>query len=205
MLIVSVWLFEEFQIWLFGSSNVHCCFTWTWTIKATDVGFFSKNILALIEAFWCFGQFPIFSKLLCNSSWVVTLKVIVARIIIDSFIERQGLLRPGDLILEANGERVGSFLSSEGHFPFWPLPMRVIHGRCAIRSSFSWWLRRGRSSSPSRSSPHSPSLRSTPQTHLSLEYLANVSANVKISHISSYLHRNNQWQIFWINSVDNDF
>ena len=33
-------------------------------------------------------------------------KVIVARIIIDSFIERQGLLRPGDLILEANGERV---------------------------------------------------------------------------------------------------
>ena len=50
----------------------------------------------------------------------MTLKVIVARIIIDSFIERQGLLRPGDLILEANGERVGSFLSSEGHFPFWP-------------------------------------------------------------------------------------
>ena len=35
-------------------------------------------------------------------------KVIVARIIIDSFIERQGLLRPGDLILEANGERVRS-------------------------------------------------------------------------------------------------
>ena len=33
-------------------------------------------------------------------------QVIVARIIIDSFIERQGLLRPGDLILEANGERV---------------------------------------------------------------------------------------------------
>ena len=33
-------------------------------------------------------------------------KVIVARIIINSFIERQGLLRPGDLILEANGERV---------------------------------------------------------------------------------------------------
>ena len=33
-------------------------------------------------------------------------KVIVARIIIDSFIERQGLLRPGDLILEANGNRV---------------------------------------------------------------------------------------------------
>ena len=33
-------------------------------------------------------------------------KVIVARIIINSYIERQGLLRPGDLILEANGERV---------------------------------------------------------------------------------------------------
>ena len=33
-------------------------------------------------------------------------KVIVARIIIDSVIERQGLLRPGDLILEANGVRV---------------------------------------------------------------------------------------------------
>lgn len=33
-------------------------------------------------------------------------KVIVARIIINSVIERQGLLRPGDLILEANGVRV---------------------------------------------------------------------------------------------------
>ena len=33
-------------------------------------------------------------------------KVIVARIIIDSVIERQGLLRPGDLILEANNTRV---------------------------------------------------------------------------------------------------
>ena len=33
-------------------------------------------------------------------------KVIVARIIINSVIERQGLLRPGDLILEANGIRV---------------------------------------------------------------------------------------------------
>ena len=33
-------------------------------------------------------------------------KVIVARIIIDSVIERQGLLRPGDLILEANSVRV---------------------------------------------------------------------------------------------------
>ena len=33
-------------------------------------------------------------------------KGIVARIIINSYIERQGLLRPGDLILEANGERV---------------------------------------------------------------------------------------------------
>ena len=33
-------------------------------------------------------------------------KVIVARIIIDSVIERQGLLRPGDLILEANNNRV---------------------------------------------------------------------------------------------------
>lgn len=33
-------------------------------------------------------------------------KVIVARIIVNSFIERQGLLRPGDLILEANGVRV---------------------------------------------------------------------------------------------------
>ena len=33
-------------------------------------------------------------------------KVIVARIIIDSVIERQGLLRPGDLILEANSIRV---------------------------------------------------------------------------------------------------
>lgn len=33
-------------------------------------------------------------------------KVIVARIIIDSVIERQGLLRPGDLILEANSTRV---------------------------------------------------------------------------------------------------
>ena len=33
-------------------------------------------------------------------------KVIVARIIIDSVIERQGLLRPGDLILEANNSRV---------------------------------------------------------------------------------------------------
>ena len=33
-------------------------------------------------------------------------KVIVARIIINSYIERQGLLRPGELILEANGERV---------------------------------------------------------------------------------------------------
>ena len=33
-------------------------------------------------------------------------KVIVARIIINSHIERQGLLQPGDLILEANGERV---------------------------------------------------------------------------------------------------
>ena len=33
-------------------------------------------------------------------------KVIVARIIINSVIERQGLLRPGDLILEANGIRM---------------------------------------------------------------------------------------------------
>jgi len=33
-------------------------------------------------------------------------KVIVARIIINSVIERQGLLRPGDLILEANNTRV---------------------------------------------------------------------------------------------------
>ena len=33
-------------------------------------------------------------------------KVIVARIIIDSVIERQGLLRPGDVILEANSLRV---------------------------------------------------------------------------------------------------
>ena len=33
-------------------------------------------------------------------------KLIVARIIINSVIERQGLLRPGDLILEANGVRV---------------------------------------------------------------------------------------------------
>ena len=32
--------------------------------------------------------------------------MIVARIIIDSVIERQGLLRPGDLILEANSTRV---------------------------------------------------------------------------------------------------
>ena len=30
----------------------------------------------------------------------------MARIIINSVIERQGLLRPGDLILEANGIRV---------------------------------------------------------------------------------------------------
>ena len=43
-------------------------------------------------------------------------KVIVARIIINSYIERQGLLRPGDLILEANGkhvknpEQVGPFI-----------------------------------------------------------------------------------------------
>jgi len=33
-------------------------------------------------------------------------KVIVARILSDSYIESQGLLRPGDIILEANGTRV---------------------------------------------------------------------------------------------------
>ena len=157
MLIVSVWLFEEFQIWIFGSSNVHCCFTWTWTIKATDVGFFSKNILALIEAFWCFGQFPIFSKLLCNSWWFVTLKVIVARIIIDSFIERQGLLRPGDLILEANGERVGSFLSSEGHFPFWPFNASNTPGAQSGAASVGDWGGDGvhHPQDPAHTLPHS--------------------------------------------------
>ena len=33
-------------------------------------------------------------------------KVIVARILSNSYIESQGLLRPGDIILEANGTRV---------------------------------------------------------------------------------------------------
>ena len=42
--------------------------------------------------------------------------MIVARIIIDSFIERQGLLRPGDLILEANGERVSFIFGGDFHF-----------------------------------------------------------------------------------------
>ena len=52
-------------------------------------------------------------EILTKDAWqglTVTLdearKVIVARIIIDSVIERQGLLRPGDLILEANSTRV---------------------------------------------------------------------------------------------------
>ena len=33
-------------------------------------------------------------------------RVLVARIIYGSFIERQGLLRPGDVVLEANGHRI---------------------------------------------------------------------------------------------------
>ncbi len=33
-------------------------------------------------------------------------KVIVARIIIDSIIDKQGLLRPGDVIVEANGQKI---------------------------------------------------------------------------------------------------
>jgi S1-C subfamily serine protease len=35
-------------------------------------------------------------------------RVLVARIIYGSFIERQGLLRPGDVVLEANGQRITS-------------------------------------------------------------------------------------------------
>ena len=33
-------------------------------------------------------------------------KVTVARILIDSIIDRQGLLRPGDVIVEANGQKI---------------------------------------------------------------------------------------------------
>ena len=33
-------------------------------------------------------------------------KVTVARIIIDSIIDKQGLLRPGDVIVEANGQKI---------------------------------------------------------------------------------------------------
>ena len=33
-------------------------------------------------------------------------KVTVARILIDSIIDKQGLLRPGDVIVEANGQKV---------------------------------------------------------------------------------------------------
>ena len=33
-------------------------------------------------------------------------KVTVARILIDSIIDKQGLLRPGDVIVEANGQKI---------------------------------------------------------------------------------------------------
>ena len=33
-------------------------------------------------------------------------QVIVARILSNSYIESQGLLRPGDIVLEANGTRI---------------------------------------------------------------------------------------------------
>ena len=33
-------------------------------------------------------------------------QVIVARILSNSYIESQGLLRPGDVVLEANGTRI---------------------------------------------------------------------------------------------------